>query len=87
MARVIFEIGGFFFLPFVAYAAFLIWQGRHPQAAKQIFGKRALLIQTLIGLALMVAVLLVMGLTDERKTGVYRPAVVKDGILVPGGVE
>jgi hypothetical protein len=87
MARIFLEIGGFFFLPFVTYAAFLIWQGKHPQAAKAIFQKKPLLIQTLIGLALMALVLLVMGLTDERNTGGYQPAIFKDGKLVPGSVK
>jgi hypothetical protein len=87
MARILFEIAGFFFLPFLAYAAFLIWQGKHPQAAKAIFEKKALLIQTLIGLVLMAFVLLALGVTDERHQGAYRPAVFKDGKLVPGSIE
>ncbi|PPD13766.1 MAG: hypothetical protein CTY25_10910 [Methylobacterium sp.] len=87
MGRILFEIGGFFFVPFVAYAAFLVWQGRHPQAAKQIFERKALLVQTLIGLVLMALVVLFIGLTDEAHRGAYRPAVFKDGQLVPGKVE
>lgn len=87
MGRILFEIGGFFFVPFVAYAAFLMWQGRHPQAAKQIFERKALLVQTLIGLILMAAVVLFIGFTDEAHKGAYRPAVFKDGKLVPGSIE
>ncbi|CAN1539204.1 hypothetical protein MCEMSEM23_01692 [Rhabdaerophilaceae bacterium] len=87
MARIILEFIGFFFLPFVAYAAFLIWQAKNPQAAKLIFERKPLLIQTLIGLALMALVILVMGLTDERRTGGYQPAVFRDGQLVPGSIK
>lgn len=87
MGRILFEIGGFFFVPFVAYAAFLMWQGRHPQAAKQIFKRKALLIQSLIGLVLMALVVLFIGFTDEVHQGAYRPAVFKDGKLVPGTIE
>ncbi len=87
MGRILFEIGGFFFVPFVAYAAFLMWQGRHPQAAKQMFERKALLVQTLIGLILMAAVVLFIGFTDEAHKGAYSPAVFKDGKLVPGSIE
>ncbi|MCU0819539.1 MAG: DUF6111 family protein [Beijerinckiaceae bacterium] len=87
MGRILFEIGGFFFVPFVAYAAFLMWQGRHPQAAKQMFERKALLVQTLIGLVLMALVVLFIGFTDETRKGAYRPAIFKDGQLVPGTIE
>lgn len=87
MARVIFEIGGFFFLPFLAYAAFVIWEGKHPREAKKIFEKKAFLIQTIIGLALMATVLLVFGFTDAPHKGAYQPAVFKDGQLVPGTIQ
>jgi ethanolamine transporter EutH len=87
MGRIIFELSGFFFLPFICYAGFLIWQERHPSAARAILTRKALQIQTLIGLVLVVAFLLVFGLSDEHKTGGYVPAVVKDGKLVPGRIE
>lgn len=87
MARVIFEVGGFFFLPFLAYAIFVVWVGKHPREAKKIFEKKAFLIQTIIGLALMAAVLLFLGFTDTPQKGAYQPAVFKDGKLVPGSIE
>ncbi|KAF0231400.1 MAG: hypothetical protein FD175_701 [Beijerinckiaceae bacterium] len=87
MGRVIFELSGFFFLPFLAYAAFLVWQQKHPRAARQILTKRALQIQALIGLICVVMALLVLGLNDPHRTGGYAPAVFKDGKLVPGRVE
>jgi hypothetical protein len=30
MSRVFIELSGFFFLPFIAYALFLIWREKHP---------------------------------------------------------
>ena len=87
MGRVIFELFGFFFLPFIAYAAFLIWQHEHPRAAKKVLHKKALQIQVLIGLVFVVAALLVLGLADDKRIGSYAPAVFKNGQLVPGKVE
>lgn len=87
MARVVFELAGFFFLPFLAYAAFLIFAGRHPAAARGIFEKRALLIQSFAGLVIVALVLVVFGLSDEHRTGSYSPAVFRDGKLIPGRVQ
>lgn len=87
MGRIIFELSGFFLLPFISYAAFLIWQHRHPRAAKQILKARALQIQTLIGLIFVVFALVVLGLADEHRTGGYSPAIFRDGQLIPGRVE
>lgn len=87
MARILFELSGFFFLPFLCYAAFLIWQQKHPRAAKQILHAKALKIQVLLGLALMVGALIVFGLLDEHRTGGYSPAVFRDGKLIEGKVD
>lgn len=87
MGRIIFELSGFFFLPFLSYALFLVWQGRHPRAAKQILTRRALQVQALIGLVFVVLALLTFGLNDPHRTGGYAPAVFKDGKLMPGRVE
>jgi hypothetical protein len=87
MSRVFIELSGFFFLPFIAYALFLIWREKHPRAAKAILTKKALQIQALLGLALVASVLLALGLSDPHRTGGYAPAVFKDGQLVPGSVK
>ncbi|MCA0406697.1 MAG: DUF6111 family protein [Proteobacteria bacterium] len=87
MPRIIFELSGFFFLPFLAYAVFLMWSEKHPRAAKRVLHAKALQIQALIGLAFVVAALLVAGLGDPHKTGAYSPAVFKDGKVVPGRVQ
>ncbi|MCA3611312.1 MAG: hypothetical protein ING72_09900 [Methylobacterium sp.] len=52
-----------------------------------MFEQKALLVQTLIGLVLMALVVLFIGFTDEVHQGAYRPAVFKDGKLVPGTIE
>jgi Family of unknown function (DUF6111) len=87
MGRVIFELSGFFFLPFIAYAAFLIWQHGHPRAAHRVLHKKALQIQVLIGLIFVVAALFVLGLADEKRIGGYAPAEFRNGQLVPGKIE
>lgn len=87
MWRIIFELAGFFLLPFLAYAGFLIWQERHPRAARQIFKQKALIIQSLIGLAVVAAVLLLIGFVEEPHRGGYTPAIFKDGRLTPGKLE
>lgn len=87
MGRIIFELAGFFILPFIAYAGFVIWQERHPRAARKVLHARALRIQALVGMIFVVASLLVFGLADEKRRGGYSPAVFKDGQLVPGRVE
>jgi hypothetical protein len=87
MGRIVFELSGFFFLPFLCYAAFLVWQERHPRAAMAILTRRALQVQALAGLILVAAMLLIFGLSDQKKTGAYVPAVVRDGQLIPGRVE
>ena len=87
MGRIVFELSGFFFLPFLCYAVFLIWEERHPRAAKRILKGKALQVQALIGLIFVAGVLLFAGLTDRKSTGGYVPAVVKDGKLIPGRVE
>ncbi len=86
MGRIVFELSGFFLLPFLAYAAFLVWSEKHPRAARRVLHARALQVQALIGLALVVAVLLVSGLAQPHRTGGYSPAVFRDGKVVPGAV-
>lgn len=87
MPRILFELSGFFFLPFLAYAAFLIWSEKHPRAAKKVLHAKALQVQALVGLAFVVAALLVTGLSQSHQTGGYAPAVFKDGKVVPGRVQ
>lgn len=87
MARIVIELLGFFILPFLCYAGFLVLQQRNPAAAKRILTRRALQWQSLAGLALIAMVLLAYAITDDKNRGPYSPAVFKDGKLVPGRVE
>ena len=87
MGRVVFELAGFFFLPFLAYALFLVWHYRNPREVKRVFSQKAFVIQSLIGLALMLIALLAVGFLDQPHKGGYSPAVFKDGQLVPGRVQ
>ena len=87
MTRIVFELLGFFILPFLCYAGFLILQQRNPRAAKKVLTRKALQWQSLIGVALVAGVLIVLALVDEQHKGGYSPAVFKDGKLVPGRVE
>lgn len=87
MARIVFELAGFFLLPFVSYAIFLIWHYRNPREVKRVFSQKAFAVQSLIGLALMLVVMLAIGVLDERHRGGYSPAIFKDGKLVPGSVQ
>lgn len=87
MARILAELVAVFLIPFLAYLAFLVFVIRQPEAAKAMLKKKALLIQSLIGLGLMVLSLLAFGLSDEQHRGSYRPAEFKNGQLVPGKVE
>lgn len=87
MARVVFELAGFFFLPFLAYAAFLVVSQKNPAAVKQMFERKPLLIQSFIGLLAVALVLLILGFSDQPHIGGYSPAVFKDGKLIPGSVK
>lgn len=87
MGRIIFELAGFFFLPFLFYALFLMFEQRNPSAAKRIFERKALLMQAFIGLVIVAAVLLFIGFADSKSTGPYQPAIFKDGQLIPGRVD
>jgi len=87
MARLLITLVGVFLLPFLAYVAFLVLYRRDPQAMRAALRKRAILIQALVGLALMALTLIAFAVLDERKQGGYRPAEFRDGTFIPGRVE
>jgi hypothetical protein len=72
-----------FFLPFAAFAAWLIFTKRNPLDIDHWGPHRYAL--SVIGVALVIVALLWAGLTQDRFIGVYEPARVEDGRLVPGG--
>jgi amino acid transporter len=75
-----------FLAPFIVYAALLLLRRNRPFSvyywrAKTLSGL------TLAGLAVAVAGLFLIGLTAERRSGVYVPAHIENGKLVPGKLE
>lgn len=72
----------FFFLPFVAFAVYLVARRRNPFLWVAWSDKTAWL--TIVGLACVVMALLFTGLTAQRQTGAFRPTHEENGRIVPG---
>jgi hypothetical protein len=86
MLRALFESLGLFLLPFLLFAAYLVLRLRYPlQLEHWTRGRVATL--TLVGLAAALAGILALGLTARRGTGLYVPAHVENGVLIPGHIE
>lgn len=75
-----------FLLPFLAYAAFMIWvKGRAPATLMQsapIFW----LLAAGFGLLFVVMATLVQ-FTGGDRAGTYHPPVIEDGVVKPGGID
>jgi len=86
MLRSIAESLGLFFLPFLLFAAYLALRMRWPLAIEHWTRSR---VATLViaGLAAALAGLVVASLFAPRGQGVYIPAHVENGVLVPGRIE
>lgn len=82
MIRAIFGEALFFFLPFVAFAIFLLLRRRSPFRWAAWSDKTAWLV--LAGLGLAVAALLYTGLTADRQRGAFEPPHLENGQVVPG---
>jgi hypothetical protein len=82
MTRALFGETLLFFLPFVAFALYLVIRQRNPFLWAAWSDKTAWL--TILGLACAVLALLFTGLTAERQTGAFRPAHEENGRVVPG---
>jgi Family of unknown function (DUF6111) len=82
MIRAIFEETLLFFLPFAAFALYLIIRRRNP------FQWTAWSEQTIwlaiAGAACIIVALLAAGLTADRQTGPFQPTHVENGRVVPG---
>jgi Family of unknown function (DUF6111) len=86
MWRAVVESLGLFFAPFLLFAIYLVLRLRYPLAVEHwTRGRVATLI--LIGLAAAVAGLVGLISTAPRGQGVYVPAHVENGVLVPGRIE
>lgn len=75
-----------FLSPFVAFAVYLVLRARYPLAVEHWTRGRVSLL-TLIGLFIAAAGMFVFGVYAPRSKGVYIPAHVENGALVPGRIE
>ncbi|HEX2553023.1 MAG TPA: DUF6111 family protein [Microvirga sp.] len=82
MTRAIFGEALLFFLPFAAFALYLVLRRRNPLSAAAWSGQVSWLV--VAGLACAILALLYTGLTAERRTGPYVPTHMENGRLVPG---
>ncbi|WP_230531668.1 DUF6111 family protein [Microvirga roseola] len=82
MTRAVVQQLVLFFLPFAAFAIYLLIQRRNPMAWSQWSAQSGWLV--IAGLAIVVVSLIVGGITAERQTGGFVPTHVEDGRVVPG---
>jgi hypothetical protein len=74
-----------FLTPFAIYAAWL-WFTRG-SAARSNWTSGPVYVSALAGLVLMVVGFVLLASLGESERGTYRPAEVRDGVLVPGRFE
>ena len=83
MWRAAAESIGLFFLPFLLFALYLVARLRYPLAVEHWTRSRVATL-ILIGLAAAVIGMIALVSTSPRGQGVYVPAHVENGELVPG---
>jgi Family of unknown function (DUF6111) len=86
MGRTLLEPLALFLSPFAMYALYLMLRARYPLEVEHWTRGRVSLM-TLIGLAAAVLGLVVVNALAPRGRGVYIPAHVQNGVLVPGRFE
>jgi hypothetical protein len=86
MLRAILEPLALFLSPFVAFAIYLLLRARYPLAIEHWTRGRVSTL-TLVGLAVAVIGMFAFGLFAPRGQGVYVPAHIEKGVLVPGRIE
>ena len=86
MLRAILEPLALFLSPFVAFAIYLLLRARYPLAIEHWTRGRVATL-TLVGLAVAVIGMFAFGLFAPRGQGVYVPAHIEKGVLVPGRIE
>jgi len=86
MGRAVLEPLALFLSPFAIYVVYLALRARYPLEVQHWTTGRVSIL-TLIGLAAAVASLVVLNLSAPRGRGVYVPAHVENGVLVPGHFE
>jgi asparagine N-glycosylation enzyme membrane subunit Stt3 len=74
-----------FFFPFVLFAIFLILRKKHVFDRSHWKGVTGWL--AIAGAIMVIVAILFQALTVERSTGVYAPARIENGRIVPGRIE
>jgi len=86
MWRVILEPALLFGSPFAAYVIYLALRQRYPFEVDH-WTHSAVSTLVLVGLAVAVAGVLIMGIFADRRHGAYIPAHIENGVLVPGRLQ
>jgi Family of unknown function (DUF6111) len=86
MGRNVLEPLALFLSPFGVYALYLMVRARYPLEVEH-WTRRRVSALTLIGLAAAVIGLVAVNAFAPRGRGVYIPAHVENGVLVPGRIE
>jgi hypothetical protein len=86
MAREVLEPLALFLSPFAVYALYLVVRARYPLEVEH-WTRARVSVLTLAGLAAAVLGLIAINAFAPRGRGVYVPAHVENGVLVPGRFE
>jgi hypothetical protein len=86
MTREVLEPLALFLSPFAAYAIYLVLRARYPLEVQHWTGVRVSIL-TLVGLGAAVLGLVLLDAFAPRGQGVYVPAHIENGVLVPGHIE
>jgi hypothetical protein len=86
MGREVLEPLALFLSPFAVYALYLALRARYPLEVEH-WTRARVSIMTLIGLAAALLGLIAMTAFAPRGRGVYIPAHIENGVLVPGRIE
>ena len=86
MLRALLEPLALFLSPFIVFAIYLVLRARYPLAIEHWTRGRVSTL-TLAGLAIAVLGMLFFGLSAPRGHGVYVPAHLENGALIPGHIE
>jgi hypothetical protein len=86
MWRAIAEPTALFLSPFVVFAAYLVLRARYPLALEHWTRSRVATL-TLIGLSVAAVGMISLALFAPRGQGVYVPAHLENGELVPGHIQ
>jgi hypothetical protein len=85
MLRAVLEPLALFLSPFALFAIYLVLRARYPLAVEH-WTKSRVSTLTLIGLIVAVGGMVLLGVYAPRGLGVYIPAHVENGLLVPGHI-